>query len=274
MRIASLVATVLILIVNCQLALAQALHVISVADTKDPTVGIEFGVNNAAIHDYVKSLSKTANLTLDLIDIKDESYSCDAIKKAVKDLSVKPDDVVIFYHSGHGRSPKRNANDRSGSIFPSLECAASLDDPIPNLEDLSNVLREKGARLTIVGADSCNKLVSQPQPPLAQVAPVPVPPERIRAMFRDFKGYILISSSSTDEYSFYPDNSIGIFTNQFIHALEHPPGVKPERLWSVVLSKATIAVAVPAHNPPPQEEQHPQHREELSYAPRSLPAAQ
>src|ERR1700748_1766539 len=78
---------------------AQTLHVISAADTNDPQSGVEFNINNNEIKRYVKSLAVTAGLVLDPIDIIGKNYSCDSIEAAIKKLSVKSQDAIIFFHS-------------------------------------------------------------------------------------------------------------------------------------------------------------------------------
>jgi caspase domain-containing protein len=243
---------------------SQTLHVISVADTRDPQLKVEFTLNNKAIHEYATSLSETTNMKLDLIDVTEKSYSCASIETAIKNVSAKPEDVIIFFHSGHGHSPRRDSKDESASIFPSLECASSLDAPIPNLEDLFKLLVDKKARLTIVGADSCNNIVTA-APQIKKLAPKPTEPALIRTMFLKYAGSILIASSSPSEFSFYPDRSIGLFTEQFIDALNNPPSVSPDLIWGRVIGRATVAIDVPPHQSPPQEKQHPVHREELRY---------
>jgi hypothetical protein len=243
---------------------SQTLHVISAADTRDPQMGVEFSLNNDEIHKYVASLSKTTNLVLHLVDVSGDSYSCASIEAAINNLTVKSEDVVIFFHSGHGNSPRRDVKDDSSSIYPSIECASALGDPIPNLADLFKLLVDKRARLTIVGADSCNNIVSAPQ---ARLAPAVIAATAIRTMFLKYEGSILIASSSPGEFSFYPDKSIGLFTKQFIDALNNPPGVKPDLIWEQVIARATVPIDVPSHRPPPQDKQHPPHSEELRYLP-------
>jgi Caspase domain len=252
-------------LVGMEPSLSQTLHVISVADTKDPQMGVEFNLNNNEIHKYVTSLSKTTNLVLDLVDVSGDSYSCDSIEVAIKNLSVKSEDVVIFFHSGHGNSPRHDVNDETSFIYPSIECAPALGDRTLNLSDLFKLLMGKKARLTIVGADSCNNIVSAPQ---AKLAPALIAPTAvIRTMFLKYEGSILIASSSPGEFSFYPNNSIGLFTKQFIDALNNPSVVKPDLIWEQVIARAARPIDVPPHQSPPQDKQHPPHSEELRYLP-------
>jgi hypothetical protein len=127
------------------------------------------------------------------------------------------------------------------------------------------LLTDKKARLTIAGADSCNNIIAAPQ---ARVAPALVTPTAaINTMFLKYEGSILIASSAPGEFSYYPNKSIGLFTKQFIDALSNPPGVKPDLIWEQVIARATVPIDVPPHELPPQDKQHPPHREELRYLP-------
>jgi Caspase domain len=261
--LAALVAFIVTIVTGAIPGYAQTLHVISAADTLDPPMGVEFGLNKDAIDNYVQSLAQATNMILELVDVTGQSYSCASIEKAIKNLSVASQDVVIFFHSGHGHSPRHDTKDESASIFPSLECSTSPHAQIPNLEDIFKLLSEKNARITIVGADSCNELVPIIEP---KFVPPPAPPPNtagIRTMFLKYEGTILIASSAPAEFSFYPNDSIGMFTRQFLDALNNPSNVAPNLIWEEVIARATRPVNVPA----PQGKQHPPHREELRYLP-------
>ena len=131
-------------------ALAQTLHLISVADSEDGAVGPAFARNAARINDKMRSISGLANLHFNLVFIDGikRKYSCAEIAKAIKDVRVDPDDVVVFYHSGHGQSSRRSARDTNFSRFPALQCSESAREKLPRLEDISNDLRKKKARVT------------------------------------------------------------------------------------------------------------------------------
>lgn len=262
--LAPMVAFIAIFVVDIPTSHCQTLHVVSAADTRDPQMGIEFGLNNAAIQKYVDALAQTINFKLDLTDISGSSYSCASIQGAVNNLQVGSKDIIIFFHSGHGHSPRRDVNDPSASIYPALECASALDQPTLNLEDLFKIMVGKKARLTIVAADSCNNIVPAPQ---QKLAPAVTSSSLVQTMYLQYEGSILMASSAPGEFSFYPDKSIGYFTKQFIDALSNPPGVKANLIWEQVIARAAAPIALPIHQPPQQDAQHPPHREELRYMP-------
>jgi hypothetical protein len=212
---------------------SQTLHVISVANTNDPRLGAGFSANAKSIRDYAALVSSVSGLVLDMKEIIGADYTCERIKESVNSLSVQSkDDVVLFYHSGHGISPAENQTSTSASKYPSFDCEKDGADEesvvqLPNLENISKSLRSKGARLTLVAADSCNVVL----PRAAQFfAAKGFAQSRIKAMFRDFKGSILMSSSVRGQYSWYTSDG-GLFTNRLIDILRTPDAQGPQDLW-------------------------------------------
>lgn len=274
-RSAALILTALASIAGFNVSFAGTLRVITAADTNDPlgaasgsSLGPAFNENNTRVHKYLDSLHETLQMTADPnpMDISGDAYSCDAIMSAVRNLHADPDDVVIFYHSGHGESPEGTASANPNSLFPSLLCSSAPDAQLPNLEEISNILRQSGARLVIVVADSCNELTERP-PTRRRFLLRYNPASIVRTMFLNFKGYILMSSSIKGEASFYPIDGPGFFTSQLLDALQMPVGGPPEGLWNAALEKAKTPILLPRHDPPEQPLQHPQSVQELTYMP-------
>ncbi|MGO9173380.1 MAG: caspase family protein [Rhodomicrobium sp.] len=276
MRLVAILLSVFTILAGCGSGIAQTLHVINIADTRVDTDNHEgFSANFDRVKELGEEIARLTNMKIDSIVIKDNDYKCDTIKSKVRDLQVASDDVILFYHSGHGQSPKTSASDTSASNYPSFQC----DDPehpspvsdLPNLEDISTQLRGKNARLTLTVADSCNKL-AEVQPEVgAEERNLRVPKNRIGTLFLQFQGYALVTSSSPDEFSYYYPTSpaLGFFTQQFITNLESPmTGTEDAKVWEVVLTNTKKEIVVA--NPPAH--QHPMADAKLNYVPRA-PAA-
>jgi hypothetical protein len=246
---------------------SQTLHVISIANTDDSRIGTGFSTNAKSIRDYAALVSSVSGLALDMKEIIGAEYTCKAIKDSVDALNVQNTaDVILFYHSGHGISPAENQASTSTSKYPSFECEKDGADEsniaqLPNLESISNTLRSKGARLTLVAADSCNVLL----PRAAEVfAARGFQQARIKAMFRDFKGFILMSSSMRGQFSWYgSDGSGGLFTNRLMKILKAPEAERPQDLWANAINalQADIYVTVGGV----RTLQKPQAEAELAY---------
>jgi hypothetical protein len=224
---------------------SQTLRVISVANTNDPRLGAGFSANAKSIRDYAILVASVSGLTLDMKEIIGADYTCERIKESVDSFSAQSTDVILFYHSGHGFSPAENQTSTSASKYPSFDCEKNGADEdniaqLPNLEDISKALRSKGARLTLVVADSCNVVL----PRAAQFFSAKgITQDRIKAMFRDFKGSILMSSSVRGQYSWYTSDG-GLFTNRLIDILRAPDAQRPQDLWadSIKAIQADISV--------------------------------
>ncbi|MGC2629290.1 MAG: caspase family protein [Rhodomicrobium sp.] len=277
MRIMCVLVSVFTILAGYEFGFAQTLHVINIADTRKDTDNYEgFAANFESVRAFANKVAKSTNMHISWTEIKGNDYNCEIIKSKVEALSAGTDDVIIFYYSGHGQSPKTNANDTTASKFPSFQC----DDPehpspvgdLPNLEAISTLLRGKHARLTISVADSCNKLPIEFLQPKAYGPPVKRPPvDRLKTLFLDFQGYALLTSSSPDEFSYYsPTDNVGFFTQQLLENLQKPmPGVRDANVWSEALARSMTEIVIA--NPPAH--QHPLSDANLFYQPRAANAA-
>jgi len=263
----------LLMVVLATQCYSQTLHVISVANTNDPTLGAGFEANANMIRDYASLASSVSGLSLDMKEVIGADYTCQSIRESVAKLGsepshkIGPSDVILFYHSGHGVSPAESQASASQSKYPSFECEKNAATPenvalLPNLEKISEALRSKGARLTIVVADSCNRVLSGPFKVYAKKG---AEPSRIKAMIQDFKGSILMSSSVRGQRSWYTSDG-GLFTGRLIDTLRAPESSTPDDLWKDSIEEITADIVLP----PGVEETHqkPQAVVDLVYAPK------
>jgi|HubBroStandDraft_1064217.scaffolds.fasta_scaffold143215_2 hypothetical protein len=253
-------------------AYPQTLHYISAAETADVQTPLEFTANQKAFDSYITTVAGSAQLQLDRIDVSGANFNCKTISDKIQGLKPDPaNDIVIFYYSGHGESPKQNAFDASGSTFPKLLCGQTSQDDMPSLDQIKGQLSSTGARLIIVGADTCNDFAGEGA--VAEKNRVQFELKDLsKVMLRDYKGSVVISSSNTGEFSFYKQHSAGYFTTQFIDALSAFSSAAPKDVWADVLQKATSVIDIPRHQQQPgespmQKQQHPILANQLVYAP-------
>jgi hypothetical protein len=237
-----------------QLASAQTIHLITIADTNDATIGQGVASNSKLLISYFREVSNLLQLNMIVTEIDgrqgcvvgETCFSCSAIKTAVDRMQAGNNDVVLFYYSGHGFRTVR-----STSQFPSFYC--STTDPLadsPNLYDVSTVLAAKGARLVITVADTCNAVIPLPLP---QVAPAVAPPSRreqqLRRLFLEYKGLLIMSSSVPGQFSWYYPNG-GIFTRRLLSTLQTVSAPGASGLWKDVTNEATKQISVESANGP------------------------
>jgi len=225
----------------------QILHLISVADSNDPTIGPGTAANSKALTDYASLVALISKLTLNSKDIRGDDFRCTEIAKTIDDLQAKPDDVIIFYYSGHGFAPEHEPNNPAmpaQSKFPWFFCNPAASRP--NLEAISRELGKKGARLTITVADTCNVIIPVPEEPLKAKGVIE---QSIRTLFSNYKGNILITSSKRGQYSWYYPTG-GLFTGKFLGLLRNPPDVEPRRLWQAIFARLQERIMVSAPSGP------------------------
>lgn len=251
-------AAVLLVCVLCGSgpAYSQTLHVISVADSNDGPIGAGTAANSKALEGYATLVATLTKLSLSFVPVSGDKFNCREILKSVADLQAKPNDVIIFYYSGHGFAPESDPS-RPGmaatSQFPWFYCDPA--DSRPNLEAISRELKAKGARLVITVADTCNVILPVAETPLAAKGVIE---ERIRAMFLNYKGSILITSSKRGQYSWYYPSG-GIFTAKFFQLLRDPPDIDHSKIWDAILENARekIMVSSPGQQPIIQQPEIP-----------------
>ena len=148
--------------------------------------------------------------------------TCTKVIERVKSLPVQPGDAVMVYYAGHGFTIGMDkpfeaatylrhiapAGYEKGTItdFPFLGCGIEAKD-IPNVDMIGAMLASKQPRLTIVMADACNSVAfgDGPAPESFFTAGdrLILPRPRLRSLFREAFGTVLISGSVRHHYSYY-----------------------------------------------------------------------
>lgn len=231
------------LLVCCGIASAQTIHLVTIADTNDLNIGSGTLSNTLRVAEFINRAASEMKVSVSRQDVSGKSFSCNKIAEAVALLKVGAEDVVIFYYSGHGFRTDDNA-----TPFPDLYCGEeAFTGAAPRLLNIASTLAKKGARLTITVADSCNVLATQPLPPLpgAAIASVPVSREKqYRKLFFGHKGTLTMSGAVKGQFSWYLPQH-GLFTNQFLNALDAATHPSKQGLWKDVIDLTEVVINVP-----------------------------
>lgn len=224
---------------------AAALHAIIVADVNDTSIGADQDV--AAIQKMTDTIRRATCLGGEDIVIVAGRGKRVVIENTLNQLSVNPDDVVIFYYSGHG------ANPGGGDRWPMLGIEGQ-STPVPNLLKLSSVkktLQSKNPRFLITMADACNK----PMPGSADRGRRQSnQPAGFKKLFLGYKGTIIASSSIPYQYSYGDPQNGGLFTQQFLNALNQVQA-SPNPNWEAVKKMATKTIPTNRAEQPKQQPQ-------------------
>lgn len=136
------------------------IHLLIVADVLDTSIGNSCKMDMERTLQTFDSLRKymgldAKNFLTKTISGKDLSKK--NVQTAINNLKPSPNDIVIFYYSGHGfRLPENSRR------FPNIKLKTfhkSRDDVLNNslnIEDIFDQIKSKGARLNLVLSDCCN----------------------------------------------------------------------------------------------------------------------
>jgi len=131
------------------------LHLIIVANTEDDKIGNTCMLDKNRTMKMYKDLASFMGIAFKPKEIYGDTYSKANVEKAVLDLYPASQDIVVFYYSGHGFSDPRAAR-----LFPNMALSGkSFEDARANswnIEDVYNIIKNKGARFNLVISDCCN----------------------------------------------------------------------------------------------------------------------
>ncbi|MBC7934333.1 MAG: caspase family protein [Rhizobacter sp.] len=131
------------------------LHLILVANTEDETIGATCQLDRARTMKIYKDLSEFMGIGFNAKEIYGSGYNKQAVQYAVQTLQPGADDIVVFYYSGHGFS-----NPNPAKEFPDMALSnKGYEDARANswnMEDVYNIIKQKGARFNLVYSDCCN----------------------------------------------------------------------------------------------------------------------
>lgn len=178
----------------------QTLHAIIFADTNDPNVGRFDNQDYMNLTMEVSTISSATGLTLKRYFYKGSDCSNANLRHVLGTLSSEPDDVILFYYSGHG---VRSVNDHSD--FPQMCLGSFYDQDFYPLQSVLESLNRQPARLKIVMGDCCNSVSENVTPKeFANKGATVLTKKPVNVygnLFLNNQGYIIASSSRKGETS-------------------------------------------------------------------------
>ncbi|MBD2704490.1 caspase family protein [Spirosoma sp. BT702] len=204
-----LLSLLLTLLINLSTAKGQTLHFIVFADTDDPSIGgnnLKTYSSLTGNNGLAQNIAQYSGLKPEIIGRYATDCRADELDKVLSSLNVGKDDVVFFYFAGHGFNSRQND-------FPSLIVGKANADPATitasarSLSELYARIQAKNPRMTIAIADACNTYLTDPPIAVSSGRAIDImpstslAPERIKALFRNWQGGILMSSSRPKQSS-------------------------------------------------------------------------
>ncbi len=163
------------------------------------------------------------------------------IYEYLSNLQFNPDDVVIFYFTGHGyRTPSKINNP-----WPNLYC--SIAGQGIDFREITNLLLEKNPRLLLSLCDCCNNSIPDPVAPdvVSRDWAYKLTESQVKSnyekLYLETSGLIMIRSSEVGEYSWC--NSKGaIYTLALLDSLQYYIRNYKDVYWDTILTGANKKV--------------------------------
>ncbi len=202
------------------------LFLLVVANTEDVSIGKTCAIDKDATHKTFSQVAEFLKIQFVPKIIYGTEFSKLNVDKAVNALRPGPNDIVIFYYSGHGFNQQKD-----GYLFPYLDLRDKSFQTYGgqytlNIESIYQKIKAKGARLNLVISDCCNNDPSQTSNISTDIASTRSSSigwvmDNCTALFMDSrKQSILMTAASKGELSAGNPNDGGIFTFNFRESLE------------------------------------------------------
>jgi hypothetical protein len=230
-------------------AINGTLHVIVAADTNDSSIGPSAKTDLDNMHKLVWDISQHAGLALIGGAIAGDDFTSSNVSAAINGLTVGPNDVVFFFYSGHGV----NLRD---SRWPAMDFQDKKDKP--NLTEVRDKLKQKGPRLLIVMADTCNHIIGGQGG--SQFSRATEKPENYKELFVNYSGTIIASGSKPGEYSWGNKARGGLYVDAFLKSLSQELASSGRPSWEALMKRANSPLM--ANN---GKRQNPQSKVEVYY---------
>ena len=218
-------------------ASGATLHAILVVDTNagDLTKALRADLNN--MNTLIDTITTHTGLGLNKLVYSGGNATTANVQHAISTLAAGPDDVIIFYHSGHGGRTSKTASQWPNMYFKGDPGLIGM-----NLYDVFALLTSKGSRLVLVMSDTCNSSIEVSQQAFSsQGAYLSGSEAGYQKLFLESRAAIIASSSVPGELSYaYPEGSV--FTKQFLRALSRELS-RSNPNWSSVMESATHQIA-------------------------------
>jgi len=196
----------------------QVLHAVLVMGTNDPQIGESVEVDQKNLETFFEQGFKDHKDSLDLKVFKGKDFTRKKVMTYLSDLTVKPEDSVVFYFCGHGGYQPGLGHLLQMEVVEKNDKGEVVKGEILLRSDLRSTLAEKHARLCVVISDACNSY-----PPGAEVKGGGVPEwKTMRSLFLQSRGFVDINSVSEGENAFGDRKHGGFFTGSLTATLSKP----------------------------------------------------
>jgi len=226
----------ILLILLSSNSLAANFHAIIIADTNDKTIGNSVIIDKRKINTLTRNIAINTGLTLREENIYGYNFNYNTVKRSLNNLSVRPDDVVMFYYSGHSNN--------AGAKWPAL----NLKGRSLKLDNVISSLKAKKPRLLIIIADSCNNLTSRGSS-LNNIMSLrgiqSHKKQNYEQLFLKYQGTIIMGAAIPGEYAWGNAQHGGFFTYQLLESLNKELVSSSSPNWNQLVKRSEVPIRLP-----------------------------
>ena len=217
---------------------SATLHAILVADTEADAIGETVRIDLDNMNALMNAIAANTGLSLNKIVLAGSSATTANIQQTINVLGAGPDDVILFYHAGHGG---RLAS--TPTQWPDMYLHHDPQFIGLSLHDVFTQLKRKGSRLVLALSDACNSRLDAPLPASSsQGAALKGSTAGFQKLFVESRGAIIASGAIAGEFSYGTVEGGGLFTTQFTKVL-YQKGSDSNPTWTAVMDQATLRIA-------------------------------
>jgi hypothetical protein len=140
--------------------LPAKLHLVIVANTLDPKIGISCAVDRTNLKNEFRQVATALGIGFSEYIVDEYNFSKEKVLSTLNSVYPGKNDIVLFIYRGHGFRWKNQTEKwprldlrTSSYVQPSAENSM-------NLKEVKDILDRKGARLNVVLGDCCNDEVN------------------------------------------------------------------------------------------------------------------
>lgn len=189
-------------------------------------------------------------MTTELTKVENETYmtvkyhpiggfSAQAASKAIDALRCSSNDVILFFYSGHGYRYNNQSSKFPYMAF-SHHSSEVVNSYMLSLKEVSDKIKTKGARLTLVLGDLCNSTLPVSQP--AHMALEDEFPSIYKSLFLNAKGNVISASSAPGQTSIAPPGRGSVWAAEFVKVVRKASAERKSKTWSEVLEETKANV--------------------------------
>jgi hypothetical protein len=164
------------------------IHLLIVANTNDSTVGVAAVKDMQTVESFFTDLTEVMGIKqMEVYKVSGNSFSKGNVLSAMQKLKPQPNDIVVFYYTGHGF---RTQNKTTAYPLFDLRANPKQNYLTENLstDTIAQLIKMKGPRMSLVLSDCCNWNPDMPLPyvpadPGTRSTEIPWDVDKCRALF-------------------------------------------------------------------------------------------